>query len=195
MQKAEQMKNPVDAFRDELRAFAKTCAAIADALKEPEPMKGPVYCLSCGMIAFETSALGYYCGRCIEKAWKKFHDKELPPWMEKLDLSLPAVRNPKGEFWMSTNGVDLHLLDFDKCIRHECVYARFSEVFRPGAVVQKKYENGSIYRGVIGKPFLLTNDIKIPVFCGTQTAPPGVYRNLHPKDLTLITPAPAAEKA
>jgi len=111
----------------------------------------------------------------------------------------PLVRNPKGEVWWRNKEItkcgNQHVtatyyttVPDDEDV-YGCHRMTQEEAFRPGAMVQKEYENGSIYRGIIGER-LYINTFKMPVFCGTKTMLPAVHRNIHPNELTLVEPAP-----
>lgn len=102
----------------------------------------------------------------------------------------PLVRNPDGKVWYISYCKDgdshdgPHLFDYT-CVRViegniGCRPLRPFEAFRPGAMVERKYEDGDIYRGHIVSAG--TNGAK--VVCG------GFNRSQPFGDLALVKPAP-----
>lgn len=144
--------------------FYDVLLKMLDELKDPEPLPQ--------LIVHNCTA--HFCG-----------DDRLKP-------DQPFVRNPGGKTWlmndMPGNLTGPHL-EMASCHEAACRPMTPAEAFRKGAVVERKYDNGDIYRGhivgLIESPSMSYE--RAEVRCGEDS-----YKSRYPSfsSLTLVKPTP-----
>jgi len=90
----------------------------------------------------------------------------------------PLVRHPDGRVWWTTlEGPELFSERGFSTHAHRMTSA---EAFRPGAFVERKYNDGGIFSGRVN----FVDDDMVSIFCG------GRFRTTMLSKITLIKPAP-----
>jgi len=99
-------------------------------------------------------------------------------------LSSPVL-NPAGKLWMASPvGKRLHLKDDDCNALQKCVPATPAQAFVPGAMVERKYDNGDLFRGHVLR---VIESSRVCIMCGVEE------RDSFISFLTLVEPAPDKE--